>query len=160
MASEWTDVDFDALSWHDNALHGLRLDPADPDAGDWRSDLVLSIDHIVEWVGASDGMQFRVAPALLTFHDVGGLSIAVDWQGEMLHDMAIDSIECRAAAPAGPKRDVQRWNWHIAFNWPAGGAVSFVGGGFTLRLLDEPSLLDKPSFSPTARRAHSALYRL
>ena len=153
MTLEQTDADFDSLSWHDNALYGLRLDPADAEAGDWRSDLILSIDHIVEWVKTPDaGIRFRVAPAHLIFHDVGDLRIAVDWQGEMLHDMSIHAIEREALGPRARGGGVRRFFWRIRLNWPAGGTLSFEGGGFTQRLRAEPVLLEEQAFSPEERR--------
>ena len=79
MAQPRSSPEFDALSWHDNALYGLRLDVGDCTRGDWRSDLVLDIDHIVEWLCAADGqVRFRVAPATLTFHHATDLQIAID----------------------------------------------------------------------------------
>jgi hypothetical protein len=69
MAQPATGPEFAGLSWHDNALYGLRLDLGDPSRGDWHADLVLDIDHIVEWLcGVDRQMRFRVAPATLTFH--------------------------------------------------------------------------------------------
>ncbi len=41
-------------SWHDNLIYGLHLAAPDPDAGLWISDLILDIDHIVEWICGTD----------------------------------------------------------------------------------------------------------
>ncbi len=97
MATQNPVTDFDGLSWHDDTLYGLRFDVGDSFKGDWHADLVLDIDHIVEWVCATDGgVQFRVAPADLVFHGVTDLKIAVDWgdSGDRtaLHDLMIDGI--------------------------------------------------------------------
>src|SRR5690606_33897335 len=68
--------------WHDNVIYGLGFDRGEPDEDDWRSDLRLDIDFIEEWLsGAPGDVQFKVAPATLTFHDVADLAIAVD-QGD------------------------------------------------------------------------------
>ena len=65
--------------WHDNLIYGIRFDIGDPEKQEWRSNLVLDIDFIAEWLCSPSGENsFRVAPATLTFHDVGDLSIAVD----------------------------------------------------------------------------------
>ena len=45
MSEPAQDDPFDDTIWHDNAVHGIRFQIGDPD--DWRSDLVLDIDHIV-----------------------------------------------------------------------------------------------------------------
>ena len=64
--TRWTEADFDRLSWHDNALHGLQWRPEDPESGEWRSDFVLDFDYIAGWVPGPDGrMRFRVAPVPL-----------------------------------------------------------------------------------------------
>ncbi len=75
-----TEADFDALSWHDCHIWGMDLRPGDPDRGDWRSDFVLHLDFIAEWLCGVDGQaQFRVAPATLIFHGVTDLRINIDW---------------------------------------------------------------------------------
>jgi len=38
----------DATSWHDNLVDALLFNAGDVATGDWRSELVLDIDHIVE----------------------------------------------------------------------------------------------------------------
>ena len=52
-----TEADFERLSWHDNHIYGLHLSLGDPARDDWRSDLVLDIDHIVEWCVASTSLH-------------------------------------------------------------------------------------------------------
>jgi hypothetical protein len=42
----WTDADFDAMSWHDNAVHAVAFEPQPSDP----RRLLLDIDYIVEWV--------------------------------------------------------------------------------------------------------------
>jgi hypothetical protein len=151
-----THADFDRLSWHDDTIYGLRLDTADPDRGLWRSDLVLDIDHIVEWVcGIDKRPKFRVAPATLVFHDVTDLSLAIDWgdtgHRTALHEMAIDGI---ARAPVANQQiclDRAYYRWTIALNWPKGGAIAFGASGFTQTLRAAPVLLDEQQL-PVADR--------
>jgi hypothetical protein len=40
MGGHTLEPEFAHLLWHDNPVYGLRLEIGDPDAGDWRSDLV------------------------------------------------------------------------------------------------------------------------
>ena len=51
-----------APSFHDNLVYAFRLRGPDPDNGDWASELVLDIDHIVEWVcGAAETGDLLIA---------------------------------------------------------------------------------------------------
>ena len=68
--------DAEAAAWHDDLIYALHLRASSPAHDDWRSEIVLDIDHIVEWVCGVDGrVRFRVAPASLVFHDVSDLRI-------------------------------------------------------------------------------------
>ena len=79
MANDPPIPDFDGLSWHDDTIYGLRFEAGDSFQGDWRAELVLDIDHIVEWVREGAGrVRFRVAPATLVFHGVTDLKISID----------------------------------------------------------------------------------
>ena len=50
----------DETSWHDNLVFALLFTAGDVAKGDWRSDLVLDIDHICEWIcGIDGGARFR-----------------------------------------------------------------------------------------------------
>ena len=114
--------------WHDNSVYGLRLVIGDHERGDWRSDLVLDIDHIVEWVYAADRRpRFRVAPATLVFHDVTDLQIAVDCGdtgGQVaLHALSIDRVVRARILDQKVCFDRPYYRWRIEFNWPAGGCI-------------------------------------
>jgi len=134
-----------AHSWHDDLIYGLQIAAADPDAGLWRSDLVLDIDHIVEWVCGTEGkVQFRVAPATLTFHYVTDLRLCADF-GEndppvTLNELSIDHVAKEHARPPGRSGDYFRWR--IALNLPRGGEIAFGASGYSLTLRAEPVLLD------------------
>jgi hypothetical protein len=100
--------EYDALRWHDNIIYALHLDAADPDRGVWRSDLVLDIDHIVEWICGTDGsVQFRIAPATLVFHDVTDLRITIDFGRSgfrcALNELSIGAI-AREPTPCKARR--------------------------------------------------------
>jgi hypothetical protein len=45
---EWTDADFDRLSWHDNHVHGIHVEMANADHT--TGILTLDLDHIIEWL--------------------------------------------------------------------------------------------------------------
>ena len=114
----------------------------------------MSIDHIVEWLRAPDGdARFRVAPALLTFHDVAGLSIRVDWNGETLHDMSIHTIAREPGPHPSDNPDLDRYRWRIDLNWPGNGMIEFEASGFTQRLLAAPVDTIEQTLSPARRQS-------
>lgn len=147
----------DGPLWHDNAVYGVRLDLGDRARGDWHADLVLDIDHIVEWLCAAGGRgQFRVAPATLTFHDVTDLRIAIDCGdsgGQVaLHEWSIDAITRRRIRDRKICFDRPYYRWRIALNVPSGGDMTFGASGFTQVLRAEPVLLDQQKLSAANRR--------
>jgi hypothetical protein len=149
--------DFDGRAWHDNALYALRLDVGDVARGDWRSDLMLDIDHIVEWICAADGqVRFRVAPATLTFYHVTDLRIAVDCGDSggriALEILSIDSLTRERIRDQKICFDRPYYRWRIALNSPQGGAITFGASGFTQVLRAEPVLLDQQQLPPGDRK--------
>ena len=145
----------DPYAWHDDTVHGLRFDIGDPDAGDWRAELVLDIDHIVEWLRGEDGrVRFRVAPANLTFHDVTDLRIVIDWGDSghrvALHVCSIDRIERQRITEQKICLDRPYWRWRIVLNWPRGGEIAFGASGLTLELRAEPILQDQQQLRRSA----------
>ncbi len=156
MAQPSSSPDFDALSWHDNALYGLRLDVGDSDRGDWHADLVLEIDHILEWLRGADGqIRFRVAAASLAFHDVTDLWVAIDCGdsgGQVaLHELSIDRIARERIRDQKICFDRPYWRWRIGLNWPQGGAISFGASGFTQTLRTAPVVIDRQQLPPADR---------
>jgi hypothetical protein len=134
----------------------LRLEVGDPDRGDWQADLVLEIDHILEWLPGTDGrIRFRVAAARLTFHDVTDLLVAIDCGdsgGQVaLHELSIDSITRERIRDQKVCLDRPYWRWRIALNRPLGGAISFGASDFTQSLRTTPVVLDRQQLSPADR---------
>ncbi len=144
MSEPVPELEFDAMSWHDNIVYGLRFD----------------IDYIAEWVrggepGGERPVRFRVAPATLTFHNVTDLRIAVDF-GDSDCNMAINNLAIANLTRATvddrqrfPDQDYYRWR--IELNLPQGGEIAFGARGFTQVLRAEPVLLDEqwlPAGSP------------
>jgi len=141
-----TGADFDALSFHDDSLYAISLRLGDPDADDWTSDLVLDIDHIVEWLRDGDRFRFRVAPATLVFHGVTDLAVAFD-QATGTFQVApmpppLRGIERERVSDQKVYLDRPYYAWRIPFNAPVGGEISFGAFDFTLTLRSEPLLLD------------------
>ena len=156
MPSQYSHADFENLSWHDNIIYGLGFDVGDSFQGDWHSDLVLDIDHIVEWVREADQVQFRVAPATLTFHNVTDLRVAVDFgdggQQISLHELSIDMITRERVENQKICLDRPYYDWLIGLNVPRGGTIAFGASGFTQSLRATPVLCDEQRL-PAADRA-------
>ena len=157
MKSRTSPSEFAPLLWHDNPIHGLRLELGEPELGDWRSDLVFDIDHIMAWARDATGRSppFQVAPATLTFHHAGDLRIGVDCGdtgGQVaLHELSIDRITREQVQDQKVCLDRPYHCWRIDLNWPKGGVIAFAASGFTLVLRAEPVPSDTPRL-PTAYR--------
>ncbi|MFO0997635.1 MAG: hypothetical protein U1F33_13220 [Alphaproteobacteria bacterium] len=149
--------DFDRLSWHDNLIYGFRFVIGDHEKGEWNADLVFDIDHIAEWVCPIPGgrVQFRVAPATLTFHDVTDFKISADFGDSggqtNLNEMSIDRIGRERLVRQNVRLDRPYYRWTIALNDPRGGVVSFGASGFTQILRAAPQLLDEQRLPRGAR---------
>ena len=156
MPIDPADEEFAPHSWHDNSLYAIRLQIGDPERGDWRSDLVLDIDHIVEWVCGTDRRpRFRVAAATLAFHHVTDLQVAVDCGdtgGQVaLHALSIDRVVRQRIADQKVCFDRPYYRWRIEFNWPKRGTIVFAASGFTQTLRAEPVLQDEQWLSAAQR---------
>jgi hypothetical protein len=148
MPQRSTDNDFDRMTWHDNTLYGLRFDIGDTQRNQWHSNLVLDLDHIVEWVRDADGdVRFRVVPATLVFHDVTDLRIDIDFADSAcrtaINEPSIDGITRQPVSDRKICLDRAYYRWRIAFNWPRGGEIAFGASGFTQTWRAEPRLLDQ-----------------
>jgi hypothetical protein len=142
MQRVWTEVDFDELSWHDNSVHAFRLVEGDHGIGE----LILDLDHIVEWIEAEKACRFRVAPAELRFHNVTDLRMTLDYSSPTaaLTPFTLDGIRCGRTAG-----DRSR-HWTLNINWPV-GHISFFATGFTQTLTAEPLVSAKQSLDRIER---------
>jgi hypothetical protein len=123
----WTDADFEAMGWHDNAVHAIAVEPAPPHPGS----LLLDIDYIVEWVRRPEPgglLSSWVCPATLVFHQAWDLVTDINLQGWSFQ-LSIGAIERSAAGE------------HGLFSWTIGGdlfTMSFSAAGFTQYLRRAP----------------------
>ena len=140
----WTNDRFDEMSWHDNHVHALRVVEEAHGAGR----LLLDLDYIIEWLGHSDGMRFRIVPATLTFFDVTCLKVCIDYATPTaaLGPFSIHAIE---------RRSEQRERhtallWRILLNWPA-GEIAFEASGFEQRGRGAPVVCERQYLSADVR---------
>jgi hypothetical protein len=142
----WYTADFETLSWHDVHVHGFRIVEGEHGT----AELVLDIDFIVEWISSADaGYRFRVAQAILQFHEVFGLRFSLDY------------VACSAGMTAfsieGIKREIivdegraPSYRWRIAVNWPE-GFLEFEAPGFSQWLVGEIVEQDAQALHPAQR---------
>ena len=145
MSKTWTDAQFDEMSWHDNHVHALRI----VEVADGAGDLILDVDHIVEWIKNGSGFNFRIVPVTLTFHDVMFLRMTLDYVTPtaafgpfMIHGIE-RTIEQR------PRYLAQLWK--IDISWPR-GEIAFESRGFTQRAMGEAVLSDGQCLSAEERQ--------
>jgi hypothetical protein len=139
--THWEGEDFEMLSWHDCSIFGVSFE-----IGDDRSDLVLDLDFIAEWVCGVGGLaRFKVAPAVLTFHHVTDTSIRIEPFGGghqvALFPPVISQIYRERIGEQRVCLDRPYYAWRIELVAP-GGAISFGASGFTQDLVGEPVLLE------------------
>lgn len=146
--SRWTTEDFDVLSWHDCHIHGLRLASVNEEHG--TAELVFDIDYIVEWLCQGEqAFRFRVAPATLTFHDVFGLRLELDYASPAA-GMTPFSIEGIEREPISYPSGTPSFRWRLPVNWPS-GEITFESPGFTQVLRQEPVEHDGHSLAASQR---------
>ena len=138
----WHTADFDAMSWHDVHVHGFRIVEGEHGT----AELQLDIDFILEWIrNGGAPLRFRVAQAMLQFHEVFGLRFALDYVAcsagmsafaiggitrESLRDVEDDQDGREDRDDRGP------WRWRIDVNWPE-GFLAFEATGFSQWLVGE-----------------------
>lgn len=142
----WYVADFDTLSWHDVRVHGFRIVEGDQGT----AELVLDIDFILEWLPSEDGgYRFRIAQAILQFHEVFGLRFMLDYVAcsAGMTAFSIDRIEREVI---GDDERAQTYRWRIDVNWPE-GFLEFEAPGFSQWLVGEIVEQDAQTLDPKQR---------
>lgn len=141
----WYTADFDALSWHDVRVHGFRI----VEGAQGTAELVLDIDFILEWLPEDDGYRFRIAQAILQFHEVFGLRFMLDYVAcsAGMTAFSIGSIEREVI---GDDECAQSYRWRIDVNWPE-GFIEFEAPGFSQWLVGEIVEQDEQMLDTTHR---------
>jgi hypothetical protein len=141
---------FEEYTWHDNAIHGLRIvEGSDGCSGE----LVLDIDFIIEWLtpqSEEKPFEFIIAPAYLTFHETTNLTISVDYASctAALQPMIIHEIRRQVVTyPNGHSS----FAWKIEINWPRNSFISFHSPNFTQILRTHPVVSGAQYLSPSQR---------
>lgn len=146
----WHTADFDALSWHDVHVHGFRIIEGEHGT----AELQLDIDFILEWIAPGSGnIRFRIAQAMLQFHEVFGLRFALDYVACSAGMSAfaiggITRVPLRAEEADG--EDMGPWRWRIDVNWPE-GFLEFEATGFSQWLVGEIVEQEAQCLAPVER---------
>jgi hypothetical protein len=120
---QWTEKDFDKLSWHDCHVHALAMREGHEEYGD--GTLVLDIDFILEWLRTPEGHYgFRVAPATLEFFEIDDLEASFGYSGCAMGPFSIDGIERKLEFESG---DFRRYRYSMAIQAPMTGFLRFSG---------------------------------
>jgi hypothetical protein len=140
----WTEADFDAMSWHDNAVHAVALEPVPGHPGR----LLLDLDYIVEWVPAeppSTALSFWICPATLVFDRAWDLTADINLQGWSFQ------LFLNAISRSGP--DERGWS-----GWTLAGdhfTIGLSAPGFTQYLRRPPARSPGPLLSVEDRGGFS-----
>ena len=101
------------------------------------AEIEFDLDFIVEW-RCEDGIcRIRDAPATLTFYDVFGLRIEIDYAGPTagMTPFSLDGIYREPVSYSTD--DPPYFRWRLPINWPA-GEITFQSSGFSQVLKREP----------------------
>ena len=133
-SKHWTDADFPEMSWHDVHVHGLRLIEGEHGTGE----LILDIDYILEWLKKDKTFAFRIAPAVLQFHQISGLRMALDYARPTIGIVPF-SLSGIRREPITYKTGYQSFRWFLEVNCPE-GSLEFEAPSFT-QTLSGPELV-------------------
>lgn len=148
--STWTTADFESLSWHDCHVYGFGLEEREHGT----AELSFDLDLIVEWLCAVDrSVDFRVAPATLTFHEVFGLRLELDY-ASVNAGMCPFSLDGIDREPLAVATGVSSFRWRLRVNWPK-GLITFDSPGFTQVLRQPPIVVPRQALLPGERRGLS-----
>jgi hypothetical protein len=134
----WTEADFDAMSWHDNAVHAIAWQPLAEEPGA----LLLDIDYIVSAVAPEPPdrrLSFWISPATLVFEPAWDLTTSIDRNG-WAFQLFLNSITRSAPDERG------NFDWTLEGD---GIAITLGAPGFTQYLRRPPVLV--PSYFLSAQ---------
>ena len=125
----WTEVDFEAMSWHDSCIHAMYF-PCDVNR------FILEIDYLFSWEqNANDEFyKFWISPAQLTFVSVANLKIDVDFNIAV----GLDIIDItRPSSRLSKNGKVDMWTYIIETDK---GIISLESSGFVQKIKKQPVL--------------------
>ena len=146
---QWTDSQFESMTWHDNHVHALRIIEGKHGSGT----LKLDLDYILEWLGGeSGGFRFRIARADLRFLGVTSLKLALNYAAASaaMGPFSIHEIQRHSE----PRERYTATVWTIRLNWPV-GEISFEATGFEQCLVGASIVTDRQWLTEQERNERS-----
>ncbi|EAY9565604.1 hypothetical protein BA086_24975 [Salmonella enterica] len=135
--------DFDSVSFHDNAIHGIFLPES---INDGVSPLRFDIDHITEWSEHSvSGKQlFSVSQGILSFYNVTDLRLNIEWaiSNYTASEVGVYIIDIKREAAKTTLCVPQYYKWEIITN-SKNYSFSFGASSTSIILLGNPKLVDR-----------------
>lgn len=127
----WTETDFDIMSWHDCAVHGLSFEK--------EYKLLFDIDYIFKWVLMKDKRKymFWISPCTLVFENVYDIAFESDYT-----EIIIDNIS--RENPQRPK-NAEHIKKDLEYDWlieTTAGEISFKSVGFKQYARQLPVLIN------------------
>jgi hypothetical protein len=141
---EWTEAQFEQMSWHDNHVHALRVVEGEHGAGE----LILDVDYILEWLEAGAEFHFKIVPVYLRFKEVTDLQLAVNYPkiSAAMGPFSIGRISRRTEV----RERYTAQCWDIELNWPD-GSISFEATGFEQKAWGQVRTTDSQVLKPEER---------
>jgi hypothetical protein len=137
--------------FHDDTIHAIQFIPVDVDDDNWECELVLDIDHIINWVKSNkNGYEFDVVEATLSFHDVSKISIQCSILGGGANPIPIDRIE-RSDEPTIKRGEFMCFGWIIFLNDGDDGTIRFVASRYSLDKARKPIRLSEQMIPKSQR---------
>ena len=137
--------------FHDASIYGLRLTAPEPERDDWRSELTLDIDFILEWIKSSDkAFRFRLVRADLRFLGVSDLNVKFGFPGVSIYPLPIDRI-VRSDGPVVIRDEYREYVWSIELNDGSNGNLTFRATGYQLCQTGQPDIYDEQQIPPHER---------
>lgn len=143
----YSDDDFSQMGWHDATVYSMTFPTPH------FFSISFDIDYIFKWHKTEAGTRYRgwdVAPCTLTFHNVSGLKVALDWSspdGTNQGDTSILDIR-RENSRLSPNVKFVCWDYEIELDV---GVISYTATGFEQIVRVPPTL----SESQNLGRSHA-----
>jgi hypothetical protein len=129
--------EFDEMNWHDNVVHGFQLVEG---ADGYSGELILDIDHIVEWIKSADStFSFVLTPSNLVFHNVTELIISINYAAAAAALQPISIGEIYREIFFYPN-GYSSYRWKIVISWPSNSYITFLASGFS-QISRKPSVI-------------------
>lgn len=133
----YSDADFPQMGWHDTMVYSMTFPRPDFFA------ISFDIDYIFRWHKTAAGTEYMgwdVAPCTLTFQNISGLNVALNWSlpGGINHgDTSISDIR-RQNSRLSPNGKFVCWDYEIQLDV---GVISFSSTGFEQVVRSPPTFL-------------------